>query len=139
MQAAYVDSDLALADRVSGMMNEIQVRGSITIKMNLPPTFSDYKAGIYSVWKVLEVNQSIFLQYNGGPYNDSWHAMRLIGWGNGPDSNGVNMDYWIVANSWGTTWGEQGFVRIQKGVDLGDIEKYPTFPYVVPSMLCLML
>ena len=33
--------------------------------------------------------------------------------------------YWIVANSWGLTWGDKGFFQIQKGVDACGIEYGP--------------
>jgi cathepsin F len=42
------------------------------------------------------------------------HAVILIGYG--PASDGSGTDYWIVKNSWGTSWGESGFFRIQRGV-----------------------
>jgi cathepsin B len=54
-----------------------------------------------------------FISYKGGIYKKSsnrklgGHAVKVIGWGT---ENGT--DYWIVANSWGTKWGESGHFRI---------------------------
>ena len=36
------------------------------------------------------------------------HAIAAVGWG-----KEGNTQYYIVRNSWGTSWGEQGYVRIQ--------------------------
>lgn len=62
-----------------------------------------------------------FMNYNGGIYKHTsgkllgGHAIKIIGWG---QQNGEN--YWIVANSWGTDWGLDGFFLIafgQCGID----------------------
>ncbi len=66
-----------------------------------------------------------FMSYTGGIYKHvsggvmGGHAVKIIGWG---VESGTN--YWIVANSWDTTWGEKGFFRIawgQCGIDADGI------------------
>ncbi|OUC48966.1 papain family cysteine protease [Trichinella nativa] len=45
------------------------------------------------------------------------HAIRIIGWG---EENGI--PYWLIANSWNTTFGEKGFFRIRRGTNECRIE-----------------
>ena len=48
------------------------------------------------------------------------HAVKIVGYGT--DISGT--DYWIIANSWGTSWGNNGYFHMQRGVDLCGIEDY---------------
>jgi cathepsin B len=77
-----------------------------------------------------------FFQYKGGIYHYTsgnfagGHAVKLIGWGT---ENGVN--YWTLANSWGTKWGENGFFRVQEGEVGIDDSVYACTPDVAASLL----
>lgn len=58
----------------------------------------------------------LFFQHRSGP-RDGGHLIRMIGWG---EDNGV--PYWLAANSWGNSYGENGLVRIIRGVDNVGVE-----------------
>lgn len=49
------------------------------------------------------------------------HAVTAVGYG---IQNGIK--YWILKNSWGTDWGENGYFRMQRGVGACWIESFPT-------------
>jgi hypothetical protein len=46
------------------------------------------------------------------------HAVYLVGYGTELSQTGVQMDYWIIQNSWGTSYGTNGFMKIKRGVNL---------------------
>eukprot|EP00038_Savillea_parva_P007691 m.171885 g.171885 ORF g.171885 m.171885 type:complete len:635 (+) comp13441_c0_seq1:550-2454(+) len=41
------------------------------------------------------------------------HILSIVGWGTDP----THGPYWILRNSWGTYWGENGFGKIKMGMD----------------------
>jgi hypothetical protein len=58
------------------------------------------------------------------------HAVVIVGWGTSPE----NVPYWIVRNSWGTSWGNNnGYFKMKRGSNNCEIEEnvfvsYPTIP-----------
>jgi len=94
-------SDKNFASSVSGMSNEaqmkqeIQTNGPIECAFTVYSDFPAYKAGVYS--------HSTGSQLGG-------HAIKVLGWGT---DNGT--PYWLVANSWNETWGDQGYFKIKRG------------------------
>merc|ERR1712189_30126 len=38
------------------------------------------------------------------------HAVTLVGYGTDPAEG----DFWLVKNSWGTSWGEGGYIRLRR-------------------------
>lgn len=75
---------------------------------------------------------STFNRYRGGIYDDTKcgeyldHAITIVGWGNQPT------EYWLIRNSWGTSWGEQGYMRmwITGGNGICGVQKQPEYPIV---------
>ena len=70
----------------------------------------------------IEADTRYFQSYSSGILDSTAcgtsldHAVEIIGYGS---QNGV--DYWIVRNSWGSSWGEDGYVRIKKTSSTNDI------------------
>ena len=79
----------------------------------------------------IEADQQSFQFYSGGIYSDVGcgtkldHGVNLVGYGS---ENGK--DYWILRNSWGTTWGENGYMRILRGKNICGLSQMPSMPVV---------
>jgi cathepsin B len=79
----------------AAIKSDIFANGPVETGFDVYEDFFSYKSGIY--------------HYTSGS-KAGGHAVKIIGWG---QENGVN--YWICANSWGTTWGMNGFFNIEMG------------------------
>jgi len=85
---------------------EIYNRGPVVAPMYLKDDFMVYKSGVYT--PTPNTNQ----QY-GAKSEPIEIAVTIMGWGK---SEGT--PYWVVKNSWGTSWGEEGYARVAMGTVL---------------------
>ncbi|XP_062156993.1 cathepsin B-like protease 3 [Alnus glutinosa] len=46
------------------------------------------------------------------------HAVKLIGWG----ATASGEDYWLLANQWNRSWGDDGYFMIRRGTNECGIE-----------------
>ena len=80
--------------------------GPLAVALNADP-LQTYSSGI--------LNKST----SACPVSGMNHAVNLVGYGTSSST-----DYWIVRNSWGTSWGESGYFRIIRGTGCCGINRY---------------
>ncbi|CAI6352607.1 unnamed protein product [Macrosiphum euphorbiae] len=85
------------------IQKEVQNYGPVSVQFFLYYDFYLYRNGVYS-----KTENSKFVR---------WQYAKLIGWG---VENGV--DYWLLVNSWGKEWGQNGLFKIKRGTNECSIE-----------------
>ena len=90
----YYASSYYLLRGADKMKAEIFQNGPIACGIAATPGLHDYQGGIYEEVNDLDIN----------------HIVSVLGWGL---DEATQEEYWIVRNSWGTYWGERGFLRIK--------------------------
>lgn len=78
---------------VEAIKVQVNTFGPVSTGFRVYQDFMAYKSGVYT---------PVSTQYLG------LHAVKILGYG-----NEGGLDYWLIANSWGTRWGMEGFIKIQ--------------------------
>ena len=125
-----VSSSDYIIDVVTGAVNitandEVELKdavynyGPTSVCFEVVDGFSDYTSGVYTSTTC------------GNTQQDVNHAVLAVGYGTDSSSG---MDYWIVKNSWGDKWGDQGFFKIERGVNMCGIAMCNSHPTDVNQM-----
>lgn len=88
-------------------------------------------ANSYALSVSIQANQYSFQAYTSGIFTNTRcgtnldHATVVVGWGQEGST-----EYWIMRNSWGVTWGEEGYMKIEivSGHGLCGIQMEPLYP-----------
>ena len=90
----------------------------------------------------IEADRKAFQFYRRGVFHSAScgttldHGVLIVGYGTDTTTS-PPLDYWIVKNSWGTSWGEGGYIRIARGHPEGQndgvcgIELSADYPFLI--------
>ena len=91
----------------------------VSVAFQVADDFSSYTSGVYTS------------TICGNTAMDVNHAVLAVGYGNDAESG---LDYWLIKNSWGTSWGDAGFFKIERGVNMCGIAMCNSYPETVAEI-----
>ena len=80
------------------MASLVAQHGAVMTAVGVNSGFSSYSGGVFAGCNSDSIN----------------HAVVVVGYGTTEEG----LDYWLVKNSWGPGWGDQGYIKIQRGVNM---------------------
>eukprot|EP00127_Corallochytrium_limacisporum_P005146 Clim_evm52s199 gene=Clim_evmTU52s199 len=101
-----------LPNNATAIMAEVYARGPVACGVAVNDLFDNYKGGI---------------MYDKTGFKEIDHVVEIAGWGEETQDDGTVLPYWIIRNSWGTWWGEDGWFRVVRGIDNLAIESQCAF------------
>jgi C1A family cysteine protease len=89
---------------INAIKTAIMTYGVVDAAVHAGTAFQAYSGGVYE-----DTNRSC----DATPcyYKPTNHVIALVGWDDNPPEGGGGC--WILRNSWGTGWGEEGYMRIR--------------------------
>ncbi|KAL4440956.1 hypothetical protein ABPG74_009369 [Tetrahymena malaccensis] len=123
---------------------EVALDGYVKLQAN------DYDAVLYALANIgplaVAVDASQWHSYQSGVFNgcdysqniDVNHVVVLVGYGTDPKLG----DYWLIRNSWGTKFGENGYIRLAReskvtcGTDYTPLDGQACAGQNVPTKVC---
>ncbi|KAM4589195.1 dipeptidyl peptidase 1 [Fundulus diaphanus] len=106
----------------TAMKLELVKNGPMAVALEVYPDFMHYKEGIY---------HHTGFRDSINPFELTNHAVLLVGYGR---CHKTGQKYWIVKNSWGSGWGEDGYFRIRRGSDECAIESIAVAAKPIPKL-----
>ncbi|EOD18145.1 hypothetical protein EMIHUDRAFT_349865 [Emiliania huxleyi CCMP1516] len=103
-----------VGSNASAIAAELVATGPLSIALDATLAFQFYRRG------VLDPPRSPLLG-GCGRQPELNHAVLLVGYG-----TDKGKEYWTVKNSWGASWGEEGYFRIKRGEDKCGVESEVT-------------
>ncbi|KAL3102277.1 hypothetical protein niasHS_003686 [Heterodera schachtii] len=104
-QRTFVDEVRTLPSDEQQIADFVVEKGPVSFGMNVTKTMFHYVGGIFSP----TADECQF-------HSMGRHAMEVVGFGEDEKSGGT--PFWIMKNSWGSSWGiNGGYVHIRRGVD----------------------
>ena len=107
--------DITAGDEIA-LANAVAKNGVVSVALDASKQWQLYKAGIL-------VPKELF-GCSSDP-NKADHGVVIVGYG-----TENNVDYWIVRNSWGTSWGEKGYIRLIRGQNACGIANHASYPNI---------
>lgn len=95
----------------ASLLKAVRQKGPVSAMFYVLPDFFSYRDGIYAA-------SGACIGATGVS-----HALLIVGFGT---ENGV--DYWLVQNSFGPSWGMGGFGKIQRGINTCGIASCASYP-----------
>uniref|UniRef100_A0A7S2W4K0 Peptidase C1A papain C-terminal domain-containing protein n=1 Tax=Mucochytrium quahogii TaxID=96639 RepID=A0A7S2W4K0_9STRA len=122
----YAGGAYGYGTNMHDMMFDLIKYGPLTVGIDASPELQVYRRGIFSpLWDAS--NQR--LKYGNSVWTKTTHAIVLVGWGEetltGKDGKPVTVPYWILQNTWGKHWGDEGLFKVKRGSDEIAVESMP--------------
>lgn len=109
---SYQAADVACPSSPLTSNEKAELWGYVGGERHTQPSVAAIKQAIYDHGPIFVAVCASNWNYQGGVFENSCdsinHAVILTGWDDSQGTNGV----WYLRNSWGTGWGEQGYMRI---------------------------